>query len=154
MLKGDGFLGSGATLGADVTLLANVILLVPLMVIGYRYARGEKFSSHKIIMTSVTLLNWALIGLVMGVSMKEQVLSGIPDLLGRPFFLSPTIHALVGGSGQVLATYLVLRMWLENVLPGFLLVTNIKPLMRLTLGLWFLAAILGIATYIFWYLMA
>jgi uncharacterized membrane protein YozB (DUF420 family) len=117
MLKGDGFLGSGATLGADVTLLSYVILLVPLMVLGFRYARGEKFSNH------------------------------------RPFFLSPTVHALVGGSGQVLATYLVLRMWLESVLPGFLLVKNIKTLMRLTLGLWFLSATLGIATYIFWYLL-
>jgi len=54
-------------------------------------------------------------------------------------------------AAQGLATYLVIRMWLENVLPAFLLVKNIKRTMRLTLSLWLVTAALGVFTYIVWY---
>jgi plastocyanin/uncharacterized membrane protein YozB (DUF420 family) len=152
MLKDKGFLGTGATFGADLNLLLYVLLLVPLMLIGFRYARRKQFRQHKYVMTVVTLSNWVLIALIMAVSYYDNVRPGIPDRLGNLFFLSPTVHAVIASTAQLLATYLVIRMWFEKWLPKVLLVKNFKPWMRLVLGLWLVTAALGIVTYSRWYL--
>lgn len=152
MLKGKGFLGTGATFGADLNLLLFLLLLVPLMLIGFRYARRKRFQSHKYVMTAVTLLNWVLIALIMVVSYNDNVRPGLPDHLKHAFFLDPTVHALVALTAQFLATFLVIRMWFEKRLPKRLLVQNFKPWMRLTLGLWLVSATLGVVTYDEWYL--
>ncbi len=152
MSKETGFLGTGATFGADLNLLLFVLLLVPLMLIGFRYARRKQFKNHKYVMTTVTLFNWVLIALIMAVSYNDNVRPGLPDHLNHAFFLDPTVHALVALTAQLSATYLVIRMWFEKSLPKRLLVLNFKPWMRLTLGLWLVAATLGVVTYAEWYL--
>lgn len=152
MLREDGFLGTGATLGADLNLLAYALLLVPLMVIGFYFARGKKFRNHKYVMTTITLANWVLIASIMAVSYSDNVSPGVPDRLKDSFFLSPTLHAAIALTAQTLATYLVLRMWFEKRLPGWVMIKNFKPWMRLTLGLWLTTAALGIITYGIWYL--
>jgi zona occludens toxin (predicted ATPase) len=53
---------------------------------------------------------------------------------------------------QLIATILVIRMWFENSLPRALRFEPIKPWMRLTLALWLITAILGIAIYVTWYI--
>jgi plastocyanin/uncharacterized membrane protein YozB (DUF420 family) len=152
VLKEDGFLGSGATLGADINLLAYILLLIPLMLIGFYFARGKKFRNHKYVMTLVTLINWILIALIMAVSYSDNVSPGIPERLKDNFFLSPSVHAGIALSAQILATYLVLRMWFEKRLPDWMMIKNFKPWMRLTLLLWIAAAGLGILTYGVWYM--
>ena len=147
-----GFLGTDAHLLADLTLLAYLLVLLPLMLIGYLYARRKMYEpDHKFIMTGVTAFNWLLIGGVMIASYTGGVASDVPQNLAEPFIWLPTLHLLIGGMAQLLATYLVLRMWLETVLPGWLLAKNIKLLMRLTLAGWITAALLGFGTYAVWY---
>ncbi len=152
MLREDGFLGTGATLGADLNLLAYVLILVPLMLIGFYFARGKKFRNHKYVMTTITLANWVLIASIMAVSFNNNVSPGVPDRLKDSFFLSPTVHAAIALTAQILASYLVLRMWFEKRLPSWVMIKNFKPWMRLTLVLWLTAATLGIITYSIWYL--
>lgn len=147
-----GFLGTGASLAADVALLAYIFLIVPAMLVGFRFARRQMFvPHHKLTMTTITLVNWAIILYLMAVSYSRSVAANIPQGLNQPFFLSPTIHLLTGLTAQIIGSILVLRMWLENVLPPRLRFEPIKPWMRLTLGLWLVTATLGVITYLIWY---
>lgn len=147
-----GFLGTSATLGADITLVAYLLILIPLMVIGFIFARGKRFEPHhKLVMTTVTLANWALIFIVMLVTYTEAVAPGVPDNLGERDYWLPTLHLITGGTAQLLATYLLTRMWFENSLPAWYKIRNIKRPMRLTLGLWVFTAALGITMYAMWY---
>lgn len=145
-----GFLGTGASRASDVSLLAYVFLLVPGMIYGYVAARRQLFApQHKYAMTFVTVLNWALIAYVMGVSFSGAVPyyeSRDPSRL-----IIPLIHLITGGIAQILATVSLIRMWFEYQLPPLLRYEPIKPQMRLTLALWLITAALGIGIYITWY---
>jgi|GEM_PF-3745850 len=147
-----GFLGTQALLKSDLTLLAYIILLVPLMLIGFVFARRKMFVPyHKLTMTTVMIVNWVLIAFVMAVSYSQAVAPELPEGLNRAFILLPTIHLITGGIAQILATILVIRMWFEHVLPPALKFEPIKPPMRWTLALWLITAGLGVAIYLVWY---
>jgi hypothetical protein len=147
-----GFLGTSAHLLADITLMAYILLLLPLMVVGYMYARRKMFEpAHKYVMTTVVVVNWVLIGGVMIASYASGVAPGVPAALGDVRVWLPTVHLVIGGLAQLLGTYLALRMWLEKQLPAALKVRNIKLYMRITLGGWVTAAALGIVLYVIWY---
>lgn len=147
-----GFLGTAAPLSRDLTLMAYIVLLVPSMLVGYVFARRRMFVPyHKFTMTGIMLLNWVLITLVMFVSYRDGVAPNLPDGLNDAFFLLPTIHFTTGAVAQILATYLVFRMWFEKVLPQWVMVKNIKLYMRTTLVLWLLTAVLGAGIYYVWY---
>ncbi|MCA9905194.1 MAG: hypothetical protein KC547_15165 [Anaerolineae bacterium] len=147
-----GFLGTGASMLADLTLLAYILLLVPAMLIGFFYARRKRFDSHhKPIMTAITLVNWLLIIFLMFVSYQQGVLPSLSQNLNNPRYLLPTLHLVIGGLAQIVATYLVIRMWFEKQLPGWFKVSNIKRFMRFALAGWLIAALLGIAIYVTWY---
>ncbi len=149
---GSGFLGTGASMAADLTLLAYVLILAPLMIIGYLFARGQKFDPHhKLVMTTVTLANWVLILLVMAVSYSQAVAPAVPDGLSEQSVWLPVLHLITGGIAQVLATYLLIRMWFEKQLPSALKIKNIKLPMRITLSLWLITIMLGVALYFTWY---
>lgn len=147
-----GFLGTNASMLSDLTLIAYILLLLPAMIAGYVFARRKMFApQHKYVMTGITLFNWVLIGFVMFVSFRDGVAPAIPDGLSDIEVALPAIHLITGGIAQILATYLVSRMWLENVLPKSLLIKNIKTPMRLTLALWLITTVLGISIYFTWY---
>jgi len=147
-----GFLGTGASALADLTLVAYVVLLIPAMLIGLFYARRKKFDTHhKPIMTAITLFNWVLIGFLMIASYRQNVLPELGQNLSQPVYLLPTLHLVIGGLAQLVATYLVIRMWFEDQLPGWFKVDNLKRYMRFALAGWLIAALLGIAIYVTWY---
>lgn len=147
-----GFLGTGAGLLADLTLLAYIFLIVPAMLAGLYFARRKWFEPHhKWTMTTITLVNWALIAFLMATSYAQAAAPELPAGLGRPSILLPTLHLITGAIAQLLATYLLARMWLEKGLPGWMKIRRIKPYMRATLGLWLVTAGLGVAIYFTWY---
>ena len=147
-----GLFNPNATPLADLTLLAYALILLPAMLLGFYFARRKKFSpQHKGTMTFITLMNWLLILFVMAVSYGASVRPALPDGLSQPIYLLPTIHLMIGALAQLLATYLLFRMWFEDELPGWLKVRRIKRWMRLTLVLWFLTVVLGIVLYVLWY---
>lgn len=134
-----------------LVLVAYVAVLAPLAFAGFRLARARRFKYHQYAMMTVTLFNWLLAFFIMSVSFKKHVVPALPSELAQPVFLTPTVHAFVGGISQFLATYLIVRMLGEERLPKFLVIKNFKLLMRLTLALWCLAMVLGIVTYVVWY---
>jgi uncharacterized membrane protein YozB (DUF420 family) len=147
-----GFLGTGASMLADLTLAAYVVLLVPAMLVGFFFARRKWFEPHhKLTMTTITIVNWLLIGALMISSYTQGVLPQLADNLSNPRYLLPTLHLITGALAQFTATYLVLRMWFEDQLPNSLKIRNIKTPMRFTLAAWLVTALLGAAIYVVWY---
>jgi uncharacterized membrane protein YozB (DUF420 family) len=147
-----GILGTQASLASDLSLLAYLLLLVPLMLLGFAFARRKMFvPHHKIVMTLIVALNWVLIALIMAVSYRDGVAPYLSTSLTDPRVLLPTLHLIIGGIAQILGTYLVLRMWLEDILPAWLKVKRIKRYMRLTLAMWLVTAALGVIIYLMFY---
>jgi uncharacterized membrane protein YozB (DUF420 family) len=147
-----GFLGSSASAASDLSLLAYIVFIIPLMLIGFMLARRKMFEPHhRLVMTFITLFNWVVILYLMLTSYREGVLPNLPQNLTDPRVALPTIHLVTGALGQLTATYLVIRMWFEKVLPSFLKVRRIKRYMRFTLSMWLVTALLGILIYITWY---
>jgi len=133
---------------SDLVLLAYIFLLVPAMLIGFGFARRKLFEPHhKFMMTTITIVNWLLIFFVMWVTYSRDVLPQVPQSLKLPFVLIPSLHLLAGLTAQLIATYLVIRMWFEKQLPAWFKVKNIKLYMRTTLALWLLTAVLGLTTW-------
>jgi uncharacterized membrane protein YozB (DUF420 family) len=147
-----GFLGTGASMLADITVLAYIFLIVPAMLVGYFFARRKWFEPHhKLTMTSITLVNWVLIVWLMLTSYRDGVLPNLASNLSNPTYILPTIHLITGALAQFTATYLVIRMWFEKQLPDGLKVKNIKRYMRFTLACWLITALLGVGIYLVWY---
>ncbi|MEO8611063.1 MAG: hypothetical protein ABI690_24415 [Chloroflexota bacterium] len=164
-LQPQGFLGTGASLLADLTLLAYVLLIVPGIIAGFVFAkRGKHRPHHRATMITITVFNWLLIIFLMIVAYRFDVLGNITDQPGNPRYLLPTIHGILGLAAQVLATYVIYRMLREDMLVArgkalgeskdqlrkywFL---NAKPLMRLTILLWLATAVLGVFNYLIRY---
>ena len=133
---------------SDLVLLAYIFLIVPAMLVGFVFARRKMFEPyHKYTMTAITIVNWLLIIFVMLVTYRRDVIPFSPEDLKLPGILIPTVHLIPGLIAQLLATYLVIRMWFSNVIPERLAVANIKPYMRATLALWLVTAVLGVVTW-------
>jgi uncharacterized membrane protein YozB (DUF420 family) len=153
-----GFLGTGASLSRDITLLIYILLLAPAMIIGFIFARRKMFAPyHKFTMTGITIFNWILIIIIMAVSYSRYVAPSLPGYLSDVRGAVATLHLLTGLIAQLLATYLVIMMWtertpLEKAVPFRF--KNIKRPMRLTLALWLTTVVLGIGIYLTWYVAA
>ena len=129
-----------------------LMLLAPAMLVGFYFARRKWFEPyHKMTMTTITLGNWVLIIALMIGSYSQGVLPNLGANLSNPRYLLPTLHLVTGALAQITATYLVIRMWFEDMLPGWFKVENIKRPMRFTLASWLVTVLLGVAIYVTWY---
>lgn len=158
-LEPQGFLGTGASLLADLTLIAYIFLIVPGMLAGWVMARrGAHRPQHKFVMNTITLVNWVLILLLMMVAYNFDIADNIGEQPGNARYLVPTIHALLGIPAQLLATYIVFRMWREDTQVARAKqrgetdfekywFKNAKWMMQLTLALWLATAAFGVITY-------
>ncbi len=164
-LQPQGFLGTGASLLADLTLLAYILLLVPGMITGFVFARQGKYRpNHKYTMITITAINWALIIFLMVVAYSYDVIGNIGQQPGNARYLIPSIHGVLGLVAQVLATYVIFRMLREErqvaaakkrgepkeKISRFYF-TSAKYFMRTILALWLLTSLLGIFNYLIRY---
>ncbi len=159
-LEPHGFLGTGASLLADLTLIAYLLLIIPAMVIGFGFARRKLFRPyHKWTMTSILIVNWILILFLMIAAYRFDVFANFPDQPGNTRYLLPAIHGAIGLIAQVLATYVVYRMFREDSQVARAKARgekdtskywfrSAKPVMRLTLTLWLITAALGVFNYL------
>jgi uncharacterized membrane protein YozB (DUF420 family) len=159
-LEPPGFLGTGASLLADLSLLAYILLIIPSLVAGYVFARrGQHRPQHKWIMTGITVFNWVLILLLMIAAYRFDVVDGIASQPGNIRYLLPTIHGLLGLPAQLLATYVVYRMLREDAQVAAARKRGEANLsrywfrqarwtMQVVFWLWLATALLGIGTYL------
>jgi uncharacterized membrane protein YozB (DUF420 family) len=145
-----GFLGTGATFGADLNLLVQVIMGVALIA-GSFLAKRRHYTAHGICQTTVLLLNLGMIGLLMWPSFQQQVKPALPRGLHRWYFAAATTHALLGGTAELLGLYIVIVAG-TSVLPQSLRFKDWKRWMRAELMLWSIVVLAGAGTYYTWYI--
>jgi uncharacterized membrane protein YozB (DUF420 family) len=144
-----GFLGTGATFGADFNLVVQLIMGVALLG-GVVLARQKRYTAHGICQSTVLLLNLVMIGLVMWPSFQQQVKPVLSRVLRKRYYEVAAIHAVLGIAAELLGLYIVLVAG-TNVVPQWLRFKNWKWWMRAELGLWAIALGSGIGTYCAWY---
>ncbi len=144
-----GFLRTGAPLGTDLTLVIEVAMGAALLV-GMGLARRRRLLAHAWCQSIVVLLNLVVIILIMTPSFSRQVASQIPSSLGDSYYALAAAHAALGTVAELLGIYILLVAG-TNVLPKRLRLTPYKPWMRTALVLWWLVLLLGVGTYVRWY---
>lgn len=144
-----GFLGTQASLAADVVLLLEIAMGAGLL-FGAWLARAKRFRQHGWCQSIIVLLNLAIIGLSMAPSFRAQVLPRIPAKLSKPYFALASAHAALGSITEFAALYILLAAG-THLLPERLRIRRYKPWMRTVLALWWLVLFLGFATYARWY---
>jgi uncharacterized membrane protein YozB (DUF420 family) len=145
----NGFLGTGATLGADLNLVVQVAMGLALIA-GYLLAKRKRFAAHGVCQTTVLLLNLGMIGLVMCPSFEQQVRPALPKGLHRWYYAAATMHALLGAAAELLGLYIVIVAG-TKVLPQYMRFRNWKRWMRTELVLWSIVLLTGVGTYYAWY---
>ncbi|MGH6835182.1 MAG: hypothetical protein ACREC9_06460 [Methylocella sp.] len=145
----DGFLGTAAPRYADVVLLLEFGMGVALL-IGAVLARMRWFRPHAWCQSAIVLLNFVVIVLIMVPSFHAHVSPKIPVKLGKAYYALATAHGALGSVTEMAGLYIVLSAG-TNVLPQKFRLTRYKPWMRGVVVLWWLVVLLGLATYVRWY---
>lgn len=143
------FLSTGATFGADLNLIVQLIMGIALA-IGAILARQKRYRAHGICQTTVLLLNLLMIGLVMWPSFQQQVKPAVYKGLHKWYYEVATIHAVLGIAAELLGLYIVIVAG-TDVLPQWLRFKHWKQWMRTELVLWGMVLLSGVGTYCAWY---
>jgi uncharacterized membrane protein YozB (DUF420 family) len=142
-----GIFGTGAVLQTDVNLILQIVMFL-IIVIGLVYKNKRKFKIHGGIMGIAVILHVLSILLVMGPSFSE----------GYDFFTTATselgvqttwIHAIPGAIAMIMGIILVGAWALRP--SNIAACSRMKRLMDITVLLWLISLIFGIATYIVFY---
>lgn len=144
-----GIFGTKANLFTDINLIAQIVLLLGLGA-GMIFARQGNITLHQYNQTGWVLLNIVLTIFIMIVAYVEYVTPGLPGNLRQAYGLLPTIHAALGLLAIFCGVYLILRM--NQWIPKKWRIKWWKNLMRLTLVLYWLVGIFGLAIYYVWFM--
>lgn len=147
-LSAEGFLGTGATLKADLNLVAQFVMALALIG-GAVLAKRKRYTAHGVCQTTVLLLNLVAIGLVMWPSF-QQVNPTLPRVLHKWLYTVAAIHASLGIVAELLGLYIVVVAG-TKLLPQRLCIQNWKLWMRTELILWCVVMLTGVGTYNAWY---
>src|ERR1700674_3595292 len=139
-----GFLGTGATFGADLNLVVQLIMGMALIA-GTLLAKHKRYRAHGICQTTVLLLNLLMIGSVMWPSFLQQVKPALNKVFHKWYYAVATIHAALGITVELLGLYIVIVAG-TNVLPQWLRFKHWKLWMRTELGLWAIVLGVGVGT--------
>ena len=144
-----GFLGAGATFGADINLVVQLTMGAALIA-GALLARQKRYRAHGICQTTVLLLNLLMIGLVMWPSFQQQVKPALSRVVHKWYYEVAAIHAVLGIAAELLGLYIVIVAG-TNILPQGLRFKDWKRWMRTELALWAIVLLSGVGTYCAWY---
>jgi uncharacterized membrane protein YozB (DUF420 family) len=148
-VKLKGFLGTQAGFGADITLLLQIVMGVSL-VAGAFLARAKRYVAHGICQTTVLLLNLVVVASFMWPSFSLQVLPGLPKHFSRQHYFVAALHGTLGGIAELFGLYVLLVAG-ANIVPEAWRFRRWKLWMRVELALWLFALVIGIGTYLIWY---
>ena len=149
-----GFLGTQAGFAADITVLIEIVMGVSLIA-GVFLARAKRYAMHRICQTTVLLLNLVVIALFMWPSFSFQVLPGLPKHFARLHYSVAALHGTLGGVTELLVLYILLVYILlvagTNIVPKAWRFRRWKLWMRVELALWLFVLLIGVGTYLIWY---
>lgn len=140
--------GFGSSIEADLNMILH-IAIIGLVISGYTYARLKKLNIHEkwmipaIILAGVSLFAWMLRSYI-------QAFDIVVDEFYSVGVIITNLHVVVGAITGVLAVYILLVMKTEW-LPERWVTTKVKRLMRTTFTLWWVTFLLGVAFYVWYY---
>jgi uncharacterized membrane protein YozB (DUF420 family) len=140
---------SAAPVSADVVLLVEAVMGMALLA-GAVLARRRHYRAHAWCQSAVVLLNLVVIGSAMAPSFYIQLAPKIPQAMRKSYYAIATGHAVLGIIAELAGLYVILAAG-TNILPKFLVLKNYRAWMRATLLLWWVVLLLGVATYLRWY---
>lgn len=143
-----GFLGTEASLGADIALVGSIIVALAFTA-GAWLARRGQYEAHRWVQTAAAVVNLLL---VFGI-MIPSLLSVDPSEnveLPASAFLYMTGHEILGAVALGFGLFVVLRG--NGMVPERLKFTNYRPYMRWAYGLYLAATLIGVAVYAVLYL--
>ena len=144
LVHDQGFLGTRASLGADLTLLIIVAAFV-LLTVGVVLARRRRYGAHRWVQTAAVVLNLIPVAAWMLRSLFVNLLPGLPGDLGQGKVALVVVHAVIGAIGAVLGVVIVIR---ANQLEaqGRSLAAYKTP-MRIAYLVYLAAVVLGVVAY-------
>lgn len=146
-MEAHGFLGTEASLSADLALVGSIIVAVAMTYGAYLAIKG-RYEAHRWVQTGAAVVNVFLIfGLMipalLAVTPEENV-----ELPTSAFVAMPA-HEIVGTVALVFGLFVVLRG--NNLVPARFKFQNYKPYMRAAYALYMAATVVGIIVYVLLY---
>ncbi len=148
LLMGPGFLGTGAPLLSDLSLVL-VVFTALLFTIGWRLAVRKSFEVHRWVQTVAVILNTIVVLAVMVPTFTLVVWPGFPGKVLERSYGVPMAHAFIGMLSVLLGLFIVLRA--NGLVPERLRFKNYKRFMRTAYVLYMLSTLLGVIAYIVFY---
>lgn len=139
-----GFLGTEASLLADVALVGSIIVAIMFTVGAYLAIRGQ-YEAHRWVQTTGAIANLALVLGIMIPSLLSVDPSENVELPAAAFVAMPA-HEIFGTVGMLFGLFVVLRG--NELVPNRLKFQNYKPFMRAAYALYLIATIVGVAVYV------
>ena len=146
-LHAQGFLGTKAKLGVDLTLVLMVAVAIILSV-GYYFARQRNFKAHKWVQTAGVLLGLIVVSWMMILPFRDLVVKGLDNHPANAYYTS-IVHGIIGIVATLFGIFVTLRG--HKIMLKALRFKNYKLYMRVSYWLYIVATLLGIAAYITWY---
>ena len=112
--------------------------------------RRRHYRAHAWCQSAVVLLNLVVIGFAMAPSFYIQLAPKISQAMRKSYYAIAVGHASLGVIAELAGLYVILAAG-TNVLPTRLRLRNYRAWMRATLILWWMVLLLGVATYVRWY---
>jgi len=128
------FLKTSAPRGANVVLVLEIAMGAGLLV-GARLARKGRFRQHAWCQSTIVLLNFAVVAVMMVPSFRVHVLPRIPAKLGKAYYALATAHGALGTVTELAGLYILLSAG-TSVMPEKLRITKYKVWMRSVLTFW------------------
>jgi uncharacterized membrane protein YozB (DUF420 family) len=144
-----GFLRSAAPLSSDLTLAVEIGMGVALLA-GMLLARRGRYRAHAWCQSAVVLLNLMAITLTMAPSFRRSFSATTAAAFRNSYYALAAAHAALGTLAELLGLYILLVAG-TSIVPKRLRFTRYKPWMRTALALWWVVLLLGVGTYVRWY---
>jgi plastocyanin/uncharacterized membrane protein YozB (DUF420 family) len=150
-MNGRGFLGTNASVLADISLIMGVLVALTLTA-GMLLAVRKRYTAHRWVQTAAVTINVIQVLTIMVASFFKSAAPGIPQKLNETYYQSAAIHALLGFVTLIFGTFVALRG--NELVPRALKFKNYKLFMRTAYSLYILVTLLGIWVYSVWYVNA
>jgi uncharacterized membrane protein YozB (DUF420 family) len=144
-LNQPGFLGTHATLRADLSLTLIVVSAI-LFTTGWQLAVHKKFDVHQIIQNLAVALNALVVALAMVGVFIQQYLPAIQDNPGNKTLILVAMHAITGALGLLYGIYVAACG--NGHIPKKLRFRNFKTIMRVAYGLYMVITAGGVILYL------
>lgn len=148
-MNGRGFLGTNASVLADISLLMGILVALVLTA-GMLLAVMKRYTAHRWVQTAAVTINILQVLAIMVASFFKSAAPGIPQKLNETYYQAAAIHALLGVVTLLFGSFVMLRG--NELVPRALRFKNYKLFMRSAYSMYILVTLLGIWVYSVWYL--